>query len=791
MQRGSNPLELRADPAGLAPERLLAFELTGDVQNFVRAAQQVPGLEFIVADDLEGDDVDRDPSIYLMVPDVKAFEQIISLWRLFRTGQRFPTGLTPWRDLFAQLRDVRPWGPKDRVTDEDLQVLKRDLEHSEGPVRVELELVYRTQPALSAQPVEEAVRRGEGTVVSTCRIDGAKYHAILADISAAALAKVIERAGDGLAGLEGILHIRPQSLVHVTSFEESEPAEAPAPPAGALDPIAAVLDAVPLSQHTLLAGRLSIIDPMNLEALAVGRRAHGTAMASAIVHGDLDGPPLPPLRRRVFFANVMFATGGPNDEERFPDRLPADVFHEAILRMKGGGQPEAPTVCVVNASLGDQNKPFQGRVSGWARVVDFLSHTYGVLFVISAGNHSNAVRTDDIDVIAFEASGDAERARIALRATAAQMHSRRILSPAESINALTVGAHHSDAAPVAAHLPALTFDVWADTGMSSISSGLGPGFANAVKPDILAPGGRHHVNLMADGHGHLLRPLGSNAGSVAGVRVAAPPSAAAIGPSSTARTLGTSVAAALVTGIAARAHEELEDAYPGFLELPAGQRAVLLKALLVHCAQWTPAHALIVSTLGPSNPRQHVRQKDNVRRFLGYGLADAQVVLDCANDRATLWASATLGSEGSHRYRIPLPEVMSGKPRQHEIAATVAWFAPPRVGTLAYRGVRLKMIEPSESIAEFAVKGSGTQPDINQMHRGTVIHRRWTGDKAAALAPDTYFELDIQREVDAHPDEVAYGLVVSVAMPGVAGVYVEARAMVAEKPRVAVPLGAS
>ena len=72
---GRDPLELRADAAGLAPERLLVFELTTDVQNFARAAQLVPGLEFIGAEDLEGDDADQSPSLYLMIPDVAARQQ--------------------------------------------------------------------------------------------------------------------------------------------------------------------------------------------------------------------------------------------------------------------------------------------------------------------------------------------------------------------------------------------------------------------------------------------------------------------------------------------------------------------------------------------------------------------------------------------------------------------------------------------------------------------------------------------------------------------------------------------
>ena len=45
----------------MAPERLLVFELTGDVANFVRAAALVPGLEFVGAEDLDEDEEDRIP----------------------------------------------------------------------------------------------------------------------------------------------------------------------------------------------------------------------------------------------------------------------------------------------------------------------------------------------------------------------------------------------------------------------------------------------------------------------------------------------------------------------------------------------------------------------------------------------------------------------------------------------------------------------------------------------------------------------------------------------------------
>ena len=132
---GRDPLELRADPSGLAPERLLVFELTSDVQNFSRALNRVPGLEFLGSEDIEGDDEDTNPTLYLMIPDGRALQQMVALWTQFQTGQALPEGFAPWRDLFAQLRDLRPWGPQDRVTSEDLAVLAQERADARGMVR--------------------------------------------------------------------------------------------------------------------------------------------------------------------------------------------------------------------------------------------------------------------------------------------------------------------------------------------------------------------------------------------------------------------------------------------------------------------------------------------------------------------------------------------------------------------------------------------------------------------------------------------------------------------------------
>ena len=752
---------------------------------FTEAVRLVPGLEFLGAEDLDEDDLDSNPVVYLMVPSEAALRNIVTLWRGWQRTGTVPPRYSAWKALLSQLRNIRAWGPEDRVTAADHDILVEEYARDAALTRVEVELVFRHSGDVTEAEVRASILAVGGTVVSRSRIAGAGYHALLADLPGPALADVIERNPAGLAGVEAVFQIRPQSIFQLVPSEETDGQPGGNPPTLDGDPIAAIFDAVPLSEHPRLAGTLSVDDPFDLEGLAVGMRKHGTAMASAVIHGDINAAWDRPLERRVHFVNMLFAPADIDQPERFPDLLPADMFERAVLAMRTGEAPTAQHVLIVNASLGDPNKPFAGRLSGWARVVDHLAATYGILFVVSAGNHHAPLETDDMTAGAFEALDGPGRLRVALRASAQQWTTRRVLAPAEAMNALTVGALHADQFAYPHALPAYNFDVLEGSGLCSVSSALGPGHNGATKPEILAPGGRHHVRLSPQGDDHHLQPLTTNAATFGGIAVAAPPSATSLGNNIVARSIGTSVAAALVTGVAARAHEALEAAYPDFVTIASAQRACLLKALLVHGARWTDARDLLIEVLGPPEGKYHVRQKDNVRRYIGYGAYDPHRIITCADDRATLWAVSTLAADQGKRFRIPWPATMTAKAQAHSVSATLAWFSPPRPGAVAYRAVRMKIVEPAQ-LGTAGIKASGFQPDPNQAHRGNVVHRRWDGDKAAAMAANGFLDLDVQREADDGDSPANFALVVTLEMPGEVEVYTQVFNRVALKPQVPV-----
>ncbi|MGO7169598.1 hypothetical protein AB9F47_21325 [Rhizobium leguminosarum] len=62
LQRDPTGLSLRADPTALAPERLLVFEVKGDIANFARAVNNIPGLELIDEEELPSDE-DKSPCL--------------------------------------------------------------------------------------------------------------------------------------------------------------------------------------------------------------------------------------------------------------------------------------------------------------------------------------------------------------------------------------------------------------------------------------------------------------------------------------------------------------------------------------------------------------------------------------------------------------------------------------------------------------------------------------------------------------------------------------------------------
>jgi Subtilase family len=780
LARDPTALEVRADPAALAPERLLVFEVRGSIQNFAAAVRRVDGLELIDEEELLGDELDKSPVAYLLVPDARAFRQILSLWTRWQEGRSPERGFTSWRDVFALLRDLRPWGPTDRVRNDERDILTVEIEGrpDDDRVKLEIELVFRAdaaQAAVAEDSVRPAIVAVGGRILDQARIEDIAYHALLADLPVRTVRAIIGRAQDGLAGLGPIMHIRPQSAAPSIELADSEPAAQLREPPPDRPPILALFDGVPIAAHPLLNGRLNVEDRFGLEGeTLVANREHGTAMASIIVHGDRNRSEAA-LPRRIHVVPVL-KWGGTH--EVLPDnRLIVDLIYQAVIGMREGTAASAPDVLIINLSLGNARRPFVGQMSAWARLLDRLAWRYGLLFVVSAGNAPEAFEIPAFSRgIEFEDADANTRAHATLSAIGDLIAERRIIAPAETVNGITIGGSNEDAVSDAdRRFARANVDPYPELRMSNPSSRLGPGFANSVKPDILMPAAREHLRTLSSGS--RLKVVPAAPSRAFGLKAAAPPTGGNLGTEGF--TNGTSAAAALASRTCHRIHDALEEAYgDGFIGLGHIGRAAVIKALLAHGARWPEDVAqLIRDIIGPADRRQSVRQKDNIRRFLGYGTLDPDDAVACATDRATFWAAGLLPAEQAALVDVPVPICISGKTLPHALFATVAWFTPVRPGRQSYRSVRLSLLEPTE-LSSLGVSATSGQPDANQIKRGTVLSRRWVGDRAPAIIESMTAKLIVQREPDQGgtiDDAVPFGVAVTLSMPGAVELYDQVR----------------
>jgi len=417
----SHAARLQVDATGLLPEQVIIFETRESVADFVRAARHVPGMEWmgeIDEEDIPPDDdffaLDahgqrRDEKLlrgrlFVVFSNQDALKQLLSLWRRWQSGEAFARGLAAWKDIFSSLHDVRPWGVQDRIATtgifDDWQIR---AEHDQRVLPFEIELWYRQDEArrrASEQQVVKLLKKHHGRVIGQpVVVNEIAYHGLLAELPVATVKQAIAAKGEiDLVQCESIQYFRAcgqMAAVPDTGDRYDDVVSDHVPVRSSGDPIAALFDGFPLQNHQRLAGRLIVDDPDDYESqYQAGQRCHGTAMASLILHGDLDGSETPltrPLYVRPIFVPKTHPWVLSQFREIVPEKAPVvDLIHRSVLRLfeqGGGGAPVAPSVRVINLSIGIADRPFGGALSPLARLLDWLAWKYRLLFLVSAGNH--------------------------------------------------------------------------------------------------------------------------------------------------------------------------------------------------------------------------------------------------------------------------------------------------------------------------------------------------------------------------------------------------------------------
>ena len=443
------------------------------------------------------------------------------------------------------------------------------------------------------------------------------------------------------------------------------------------------------------------------------------------------------------------------DESIPEDVLPLDLIHRAVRRIyegEGDEAPVAPNVRIINLSVCDPARPFAREISAGARLLDWLSWKYKVLFIVSAGNHYQDIEVD-LPNSEFENQTSAQLETSVLRAIAADARNRRLLSPAETLNGLTVGAIHSDSSTPKSTLLVDPFKK--DVAVPSILSSQGPGYRRSIKPEILLPGGRQLLSKRLDSANGRTRLQAFRNNSSPGQLVAAPGLEGEINGSLF--TKGTSNAAALASRAAVLINQVLEEVQENSSrEIPEEFMPILIKALLVHGADWGNALQLYESALkNPSNSRTF---RDYAGHFLGYGPANIQRVLECTEQRATALGFGTLRDEEGAEFTMPLPSSLASVNTNRRLTITLAWLTPINCQSQKYRIAQL-WFDPTNPIA-----GSRQNSDHNAVKRGTIQHEILQGSQAVPFYDDDVIGIKVNCRADGGKLEgsVDFGLAVTL-----------------------------
>lgn len=771
--------DLSARPAEASPDRALVFEVIGPVANFMKAVRET-GLEWLseeydttpAEDDEDSEYVEEEASgetlLYVTMPTIAGLQRVLALWNRFVRNEPKPSDGSEWWTLFGYLNDVRTWSARDRVDPAVSGYVERMLErYPERPIRLELDLWFREDEELRARAreyVDALMETVGGRVLDFATIPPIRYQAALVELPGAQARTLRDYRGP-LADADRVMRVRPQSLYlsgerqpALTTLEErGPPAEPDDRPA-----IVALLDGYPIQNHRLLANRVDIEEVDVTGAMSpIARRFHGTAMASLILHGDL-GHGEPPIDRILKVVPILAAPQGLHEECTPLEHLPIAMVYRAVTALMtglDGARPLGSQVVIINHSVCDQESPFARRPSPWAKLLDYLSHEHQLLFVVSAGNSNSPFEIDTYgDCDEFENADAIERQVVLLRAVERAKGTRLILSPAESVNAVTVGAIHDDSST---ECPPGHVDPFAPVGVTNISSSVGLGVNRAIKPDLVEAGGRQMalsetaagaVSVWAREHGDIGQltaipdPIGGTTTKVG-------------------RSTGTSNAAALVTRTAVKIADVVEELFnrDGHDWVRLRTRAVVLKALLAHSCNWGNAGRLMDSLYGGG----WQRRREAISRFLGYGRPSHSRIIRGDGSRITLLADDVIRPDLLHEYKIPVPRAMVGNRELRRIVLTLAWSTPTDPASRRYRGVLAEIVDMNGKRNFWGGVGSTLQPHPFAGRRGTLQHLVFEGSKLIRSVQEGTFFVGVQARADLPTfatAEIPYALAITLEL---------------------------
>ena len=695
--------------------------------------------------------------LFLSMSNQQAMSKLLSEWNKWPDNKDVLQ--QKWIEIFSHLKDIRRWDVQDRLRETGVEKYwEEELEIKKGTVSkilFEVELWYRkngTKRNEIQTKLEQFIESENGSVITKCIINEIRFHALKVELPPDSIERVLNSEYTSLFQCDEVMLFRPSGQCVADVYPEGDEEETIQEGEVSGDPVLAILDGDPFVGHFLLENHLIVDDPDDFGAAyqAKGRK-HCTAMASLICHGELDARE-PPLSRPIYVRPIM--KPDPDDFINNPPRehIPKEHFFEdlilrsviRIIEGEGDEEPVAPTIKIINLSVCDPARIFFHQLSSCAKLLDWLSEKYQILFLVSAGNNSS-----DIDLGKSEAELNQltaeELTKHTMKTIKRDIRNRRLMAPAESVNALSIGAIHTDKSNITNQGNRL--DILPSQEMPSPLTSHGFGFRNSINPEIYFPGGRQLYDYIPNNQ------YRCNCSNLApGQKVATTP----VNPGERNRNVyvrGTSNSAALASRNAAIIYEILEELGHGTDTNLPEYISVVLKTLLVHGALWGNSFNILERCL---------KTQDNSRlfktiaaRYLGYGFPDIKRVIECTEQRATAIGFGSIKKDEKHEFRFPLPPCLSGLNEMRRLIITLAWFSPVNTTNRKYRKANLSFNPSGDKIGVKRVNA-----DWQRVKNGTIQHEVLEGSKVVSYQDGYSLKINVVCRQDAGnlDESVKYGI---------------------------------
>ena len=767
-------LKIQQSPIGINPDFALVFEIIGTVSNFYTAVKNCDGLEWMFDKDYDNFEPDNDfykinesgqktneilnGKLYCVMSNQQAITQLLSLWQRHQNGETevFKRGFAGLRDVFVNIKNIRKWDAQDRISETFAIEYWRKSLSFDGDIAIpfEIELFYRSDDSkrrMATQAIFYEIEKLNGKILKECIICDISYHALLVELPRNAIEGLVNNYDNiELTQVDDIMFFRPtcQSAFTVNTdtqdfeYTRVSSSEITAPP------IVAVLDGMPMQNHALLQNRLIIDDPDDFATDYESKyRIHGTAMSSLVIYGDLNRND-EAINSPVYVRPILKPkqVGNDNVLECVPDgTLFVDILHRAILRMvevNGADTPVAPTVKIINLSVGDPVRQLIATMSPVARLLDYLAYKYKLLFIISAGNHREIVNFLSEKFSNFKSAPMQDRSKLFFDVIRENQRNMRVLSPAESINSITVGALYDDFCNINEN-DRFAFAV--EQGLPSPASSFGKGYRSIITPDLFYFGGRKFVRgNFNDSIDWVL----SN--REPGCKVAAPYGDGS--SSGQSFSFGTSDAAAQMTHEAVKCFNTLTEVFVSETggEIPDDFKANLVKAMLTHGATWENVSELLSNATSDS-PKQ-------LAKWIGNGIPDIDKVRECAKNRITLIGTGSLKKDEGDVFRLPLPVDFSSQLIKRKLTVTLAYLSPISPNRQLYRTAQLWFnVEDTKKLVP-----ERQNTEWQTVRKGTLQHEIFIGENPIVWNDDEIvIKVSCKEDAGKFKESIPYCLFVS------------------------------